>query len=138
MADKCLPDPPRTEFQPRNWSPSDLRLTDLKRTAACSAAKSLVSNNDTSTLESVERDHILRVLEETKWIVAGPTGAAARLGMKRTTLQAKMRESFARHRSVIRVFLRAFSPTSVIYLRESVQFPDWRNITQVHRGSHIP
>jgi Bacterial regulatory protein, Fis family len=37
----------------------------------------------------VERDHILRVLEETKWIVAGPTGAAARLGMKRTTLQAK-------------------------------------------------
>jgi hypothetical protein len=32
-------------------------------------------------------------------------GAAARLGMKRTTLQAKMRESFARHRSVIRVWL---------------------------------
>jgi formate hydrogenlyase transcriptional activator len=45
-----------------------------------------------STLQSVERDHILQVLEETKWIVAGPAGAAARLGMKRTTLQAKMRK----------------------------------------------
>jgi formate hydrogenlyase transcriptional activator len=49
-------------------------------------------NTTASTLESVERDHILRVLEETKWIVAGPNGAAARLGMKRTTLQAKMRK----------------------------------------------
>jgi formate hydrogenlyase transcriptional activator len=45
-----------------------------------------------STLESVERDHIVHVLEETKWVVSGPSGAAARLGMKRTTLQAKMRK----------------------------------------------
>jgi len=45
-----------------------------------------------STLESVEREHILRVLEETRWVIAGPGGAAARLGMKRTTLQAKMRK----------------------------------------------
>jgi formate hydrogenlyase transcriptional activator len=45
-----------------------------------------------STLQSVERDHILQVLEETKWLVAGPAGAAAKLGMKRTTLQAKMRK----------------------------------------------
>jgi formate hydrogenlyase transcriptional activator len=45
-----------------------------------------------STLESVERDHILQVLEETRWLVAGPAGAAAKLGMKRTTLQAKMKK----------------------------------------------
>src|SRR5262245_46767373 len=45
-----------------------------------------------STLESVEREHILRVLEETRWVIAGPGGAAARLGMQRTTLQAKMRK----------------------------------------------
>jgi len=45
-----------------------------------------------STLESVERDHIIRVLEETRWVIAGPAGAAARLGMKRTTLQSKMRK----------------------------------------------
>lgn len=43
-----------------------------------------------STLEAAERDHILRVLEETKWVIGGPKGAAARLGLKRTTLQSKM------------------------------------------------
>ena len=42
------------------------------------------------TLESVERTHILRVLQETNWMLGGPRGAAARLGMKRTTLQSLM------------------------------------------------
>jgi formate hydrogenlyase transcriptional activator len=42
------------------------------------------------TLEAAEREHILRALRETNWIVAGPNGAAARLGMKRTTLQSRM------------------------------------------------
>ena len=37
-------------------------------------------------LREVEREHILRTLKDTKWIIGGPTGAAARLGMKRTTL----------------------------------------------------
>ena len=50
------------------------------------------SSSTSSTLQDVERDHILQVLEETKWLVAGPSGAAAKLGMKRTTLQAKMRK----------------------------------------------
>jgi formate hydrogenlyase transcriptional activator len=40
------------------------------------------------TLKSVERAHVMRVLEETKWIVGGPNGAAARLGIARTTLQS--------------------------------------------------
>jgi formate hydrogenlyase transcriptional activator len=43
-----------------------------------------------STLEAAEREHILRVLGETKWVIGGPKGAAARLGLKRTTLQSKM------------------------------------------------
>jgi formate hydrogenlyase transcriptional activator len=43
------------------------------------------------TLRAIEREHILKALEGTKWILAGPKGAAARLGMKRTTLQSKMR-----------------------------------------------
>src|SRR5206468_2347490 len=38
------------------------------------------------TLEAVEREHILRVLQDTKWVVGGPHGAAARLGLRRTTL----------------------------------------------------
>jgi formate hydrogenlyase transcriptional activator len=39
-----------------------------------------------------EREIILRTLRDTKGVVAGPEGAAARLGMKRTTLQSKMRK----------------------------------------------
>src|SRR5579875_771912 len=43
------------------------------------------------TLARAERDHILRVLRETNSIISGPRGAAARLGLKRTTLASKMR-----------------------------------------------
>jgi formate hydrogenlyase transcriptional activator len=42
------------------------------------------------TLADAEREHILGVLRETAWVVGGPKGAAARLGMKRSTLQKKM------------------------------------------------
>ncbi len=41
-------------------------------------------------LESVEHDHLLRVLTECKWVLSGPNGAATRLGLKRTTLQSRM------------------------------------------------
>ena len=43
------------------------------------------------TLEEAERDHILRALAKTNWVVGGKSGAAARLGLKRTTLIHKMR-----------------------------------------------
>jgi formate hydrogenlyase transcriptional activator len=45
-----------------------------------------------STLEEAEREHILRALGKTNWILGGPAGAAFKLGMKRTTLQSKMRK----------------------------------------------
>src|SRR5262249_36796069 len=48
-------------------------------------------HNGESTLEGVGRAHILRVLEETNWILGGPRGAAARLGTKRTTLHSLMK-----------------------------------------------
>jgi formate hydrogenlyase transcriptional activator len=44
------------------------------------------------TLEQAERAHILQALNETSWVIGGPAGAAARLGMKRTTLQSQMRK----------------------------------------------
>jgi len=44
------------------------------------------------TLETAERDAIVRALRDAGGKVAGPAGAAAKLGMKRTTLQAKMRK----------------------------------------------
>jgi transcriptional regulator with GAF, ATPase, and Fis domain len=45
-----------------------------------------------STLEATEREHILRVLRESKGKIAGPQGAAARLGLKRTTLNSKLKK----------------------------------------------
>jgi formate hydrogenlyase transcriptional activator len=45
-----------------------------------------------ATLEEAEREHILAALEATNWIVGGPNGAAARLGLNRTTLQFRMRK----------------------------------------------
>ena len=46
------------------------------------------SANNATTLKEAEREHILRALKEARWVVGGPTGAAARLGMKRTTLNS--------------------------------------------------
>ncbi|MGA7625084.1 MAG: sigma 54-interacting transcriptional regulator [Candidatus Acidiferrales bacterium] len=44
------------------------------------------------TLKDAERDHILKILSQTRWVVAGPSGAAARLGMKRSTLYFRMQK----------------------------------------------
>jgi len=49
---------------------------------------SLLSNG----LEEVERDHIVRALEASDWVIGGPNGAAARLGMKRTSLVYRMKK----------------------------------------------
>ncbi len=44
------------------------------------------------TLEEAERAHIRKTLEHTRWVVAGPNGAAARLGIKRSTLYFRMQK----------------------------------------------
>ena len=44
------------------------------------------------TLEEVEREHVLHALREAQWVIGGPSGAAARLGMKRTTLAYRIRK----------------------------------------------
>jgi len=46
----------------------------------------------TQTLAEAERVHILEALKDTKWIIAGPKGAAVRLGMNRSTVQFRMRK----------------------------------------------
>ena len=58
-------------------------LAELKRPVASTPAR-------VGTLEAAERAHILQALQEAKWMIAGPKGAAARLGVKRSTLYAKM------------------------------------------------
>jgi len=49
-------------------------------------------NVSMSSLDELQRDHILRVLESCNWVVGGQNGAAVRLGMKRTSLLYKMRK----------------------------------------------
>jgi hypothetical protein len=48
--------------------------------------------NRAGTLVEAEREHILLALRQADWVVGGPNGAAYRLGLKRTTLAAKMRK----------------------------------------------
>jgi transcriptional regulator with AAA-type ATPase domain len=60
-------------------------LTELKRGPE-------VESMEAITLEDAERDHIRKILEQTRWVVAGPNGAAARLGMKRSTLYFRMQK----------------------------------------------
>jgi formate hydrogenlyase transcriptional activator len=71
----------------------EVPMGELKQSATSVSPVSVREHaSQPSSLESVEREHILRVLEESKWTISGPSGAAARLGMKRTTLQARMRK----------------------------------------------
>jgi formate hydrogenlyase transcriptional activator len=64
-------------------------------------APALPADSDSDeTLEQSEREHILRVLRETKGVIAGPNGAAARLGLKRTTLHFKMKKLGIRREDV--------------------------------------
>lgn len=48
------------------------------------------SDSADQTLDTAEREHIIRMLRETRGVLSGPDGAARRLGLKRTTLQSKM------------------------------------------------
>jgi len=50
------------------------------------------SQPNLSTLEEMEREHVLRALRESNWVTGGPKGAAVRLGMKRTTLAYRIRK----------------------------------------------
>jgi formate hydrogenlyase transcriptional activator len=61
-------------------------LDELKHETASACATSL------STLDEVEREHVLRALKESNWVTGGPKGAAVRLGMKRTTLAYRIRK----------------------------------------------
>jgi formate hydrogenlyase transcriptional activator len=63
--------------------PGDLQPVATQAAAPASAAL---------TLADAEREHILGALRETGWVVGGPKGAAARLGMKRSTLFKKMQK----------------------------------------------
>jgi transcriptional regulator of acetoin/glycerol metabolism len=69
-----------------NSSGPKLRLVDELKTQQ----KDLSTTQ--KTLEAVEREHIVRILEQTQWKVSGKKGAAEILGLNRSTLRARMRK----------------------------------------------
>jgi formate hydrogenlyase transcriptional activator len=60
-------------------------LTSLKSATAAESIGAI-------TMEDAERDHILKTLAQTRWVVSGPSGAATRLGIKRSTLYFRMQK----------------------------------------------
>ena len=72
---------------------------DVASTSApiVTTAKSASHESLQEVLEETERNRILRALEEANGVVAGPNGAAARLGVKRSTLQLRMQKLGNRH-----------------------------------------
>jgi formate hydrogenlyase transcriptional activator len=68
-------------------------LAELKvPTATTPGEAEAPAPNLTGTLEEAEREHILHALRAANWKVGGAKGAAARLGISRTTLNSKMRK----------------------------------------------
>jgi formate hydrogenlyase transcriptional activator len=67
-------------------------VADLKLRPSENKSVSAGGENLRDVLGEEERKRILSALEEANWVVAGPNGAAARLGMKRSTLQFRMRK----------------------------------------------
>ncbi len=70
-------------------------LSELRNALATPVQESPVAISTSApvaTLEEAERQRILRALRQTEWRIAGPRGAATLLGMKRTTLQARIRK----------------------------------------------
>jgi formate hydrogenlyase transcriptional activator len=74
----------------------DLRVSNGNSMAMAAAAStqpaSPSSHNMRAVLDDAERQQIIAALEQANWIVAGPNGAATRLGIKRSTLQSRMQK----------------------------------------------
>jgi formate hydrogenlyase transcriptional activator len=69
----------------------EVPLAELKQSAKVASNHSDRADGGV-TLENVEREHILKILRESNWVIGGPKGAAARLGLHRTTLNTRIRK----------------------------------------------
>jgi len=67
-----------------------LPASELNEVNSFGDAMGQAASSRAVTLKDAEREHILQALAETNWIIGGIKGAAARLGLKRTTLVSKM------------------------------------------------
>jgi formate hydrogenlyase transcriptional activator len=72
---------------PEGWAVS---LEPLSNAEAAEVRRAIESAPREATLEELERGHILQVLQQTRWRVEGPKGAAAVLGLNPSTLRSRM------------------------------------------------
>jgi transcriptional regulator with GAF, ATPase, and Fis domain len=87
--------------------PNPLPLTGVQPGIVSTAA---------TTLKESERSLILRTLEEVRWVIGGPKGAAAKLGLKRTTLIHKMQK--------LGISRPGFAPSQDV-MEPTAERPDW-------------
>ncbi len=79
---------------------ADLKISRSSSPAEKSSAQGSTNDALRNVLEETERQQILKALKQSNWVVAGPKGAAAKLGMKRSTLQLRMSKlGISRHSS---------------------------------------
>ncbi len=79
---------------------ADLKISKPSSPAEKGSAQGSTNGGLRDTLEETERQQILKALQRSNWVVAGPKGAAAKLGMKRSTLQLRMSKlGISRHSS---------------------------------------
>jgi len=71
---------------------SDLKFPKAGTTAEKAASPKQANGTLHGVLEETERQQILKALKQSKWVVAGRNGAAALLGMNRSTLQLRIRK----------------------------------------------
>jgi formate hydrogenlyase transcriptional activator len=71
---------------------SDLKFPKAGAPVETSASLKPTNGALRDVLEQTERQQILKALKQSNWIVAGPSGAAAYLRMKRSTLQLRMQK----------------------------------------------
>jgi formate hydrogenlyase transcriptional activator len=69
---------------------ADLKISKSSSQAEKSSAHASPNDGLRNVLEETERQQILKALKQSNWVVAGPKGAAAKLAMKRSTLQLRM------------------------------------------------
>jgi formate hydrogenlyase transcriptional activator len=68
------------------------QTTDLAVPVSELSRPAMAGDHTAITLEDAERQHILQALSDARWVIGGRAGAAARLGMRRTTLHSKMQK----------------------------------------------
>ena len=101
----CIPAKTMNAFKVYSWPGNIRELQNMVERAVIladdgvlpnplppSALQAITKIADPMTLKECERAFILQALEECHWVIGGPNGAAARLGIKRTTLYEQIKK----------------------------------------------